>query len=325
MKREILISVVSRESEDEIWAALSEDGAIVELRLSRAGAQSHVGEIYLGRITALRPELPAALVEIGLSRPGFLSAEDVVPKGGFAKLHEGQAVVVRVAKDARAEKAAGLNMKITGKIPGTAFVPPPGSKPPLRLDTPAPDAASLIASWLEADFIPGPDQIRIDERGAYAELRHWLMAERKELVERLVFSPEKLHEASGIGEALDRALARQVELSGGGSLTIEATSLGINIDVDSGKVKSALAVNLDAAAEMARQIRLRNLSGPILAGFVGMKGKDGRGRVLAALKRELARHVPDCQALGWTRLGHVELVRKRRAPSLAELTGEQPR
>jgi len=312
VKREISIAVAPAES----WAALCEDGAIVELRLSRAGQASHVGEIYLGRITALRPELPAALVEVGFARPGFLSAEDIVPKGGFAKLHEGQAVVVRVAKDARAEKAAGLSMK----IPGKDIVPPPGSRPPLRLDAPAPGVAALIASWLENAL----DQIRIDDRAAYAELRHWLMAGRKELVERLVFSPEKLYEASGIGEAVDRALAKQIEIPGGGSLIVEATSLGITIDVDSGPVKSALAVNLTAAVEVARQIRLRNLSGPILAGFVGMKGKDGRGRVLAALKRELARHAPDCQALGWTRLGHVELVRKRRAPSLIEMANEKP-
>lgn len=54
-----------------------------------------------------------------------------------------------------------------------------------------------------------------------------------------------------------------------------------------------------------------------------MKGKDGRERVLASLKRALALHAKDCQVLGWTRLGHVELVRPRRAPSIAELVGEK--
>lgn len=310
MKRDIAISL----SSDESWAALSEDGAIVELRLSRAGETSHVGEIHLGRITGLRPELPAALVEIGLGRPGFLSAEDVVPKGGFAKLHEGAAVVVIVAKDARADKAAGLSMK----IPGKSVVPPPGSRPPLRLDAPAPVAAVLIAPWLDT----APDRIRIDDRGAYAELRHWLMAGRKELVERLEFSSGKLYEEAGIGEAAEAALSPQLGLKGGGALVIEVTSLASTIDVDSGKARPALAANLDAAEAVARQIRLRNLSGPILVGFVGMKGKDGRGRVLAALKRDLARHARDCQVLGWTKLGHVELVRPRRAPSLAELMSE---
>ena len=317
MRRDIAIAVASVEGGGgESWAALSEDGAVVELRLSRAGQSSHVGEIHLGRIVSLRPELPAALVDIGLSRPGFLSAEDVLPKGGFSKLHEGQAVVVRVAKDARAEKAAGLSMK----IPDKSIVPPPGSRPPQRLDAPAPAAAALIAPWLDG----APDRIRIDDRAAYAELRHWLMAGRRELVERLEFASGKLYEDSGIGEAVERALSPRTGLPGGGALTIEASALATTIDVDSGQARSALAANLGAAEELARQIRLRNLSGPMVVGFVGMKGKDGRARVLAALKRELARHAPDCQVLGWTRLGHVELVRKRRAPSLAELMASEP-
>ncbi|HXM85438.1 MAG TPA: ribonuclease E/G [Stellaceae bacterium] len=313
MKREIAIAVAS----DESWAALSEDGMIVELRLARAGSASHVGEIYLGRVSGLRPALPAALVDIGLSRPAFLSAEDVLPKGGFARLHEGQAVTVTVVKDSRADKAAGVSMR----IPDKSVIPPPGARPPQRLDTPSPVAASLMASWLDN----APDHIRIDDRAAYAELRHWLMAGRKELVERLAFAAGKLYEDSGIGEAVEEALSTRLGLVGGGALVIEATALGITIDVDSGHAKSALDANLEASDDVARQIRLRNLSGPILVGFVGMNGKRGRERVLAALKQALARQVKDCQVLGWTRLGHVELVRKRRAPSLAELAGGQTR
>jgi Ribonuclease G/E len=313
VKREIAIAVASGES----WAALSEDGMIVELRLARAGSASHVGEIYLGRISALRPALPAALVDIGLGRPAFLSAEDVLPKGGFAHLHEGQAVTVTVVKDSRADKAAGVSMRITDK----SVMPPPGAKPPQRLDAPSPAAASLIAPWLDN----APGRIRIDDRAAHAELRHWLMAGRKELVERLAFAAGKLYEDSGIGEAVEEALSTRLGLAGGGALAIEATALGITIDVDSGQAGTALDANLEASDAVARQIRLRNLSGPILVGFVGMKGKSGRERVLAALRQALARHAKDCQVLGWTRLGHVELVRKRRAPSLAELAGGQTR
>ena len=313
MKREIAIAVAPGES----WAALSEDGTIVELRLARAGSASHVGEIYLGRVSGLRPALPAALVDIGLGRPAFLSAEDVLPKGGFARLHEGQAVTVTVVKDSRADKATGVSMR----IPDKSVLPPPGAKPPQRLDTPSPVAASLIAPWLEI----APDRIRIDDRAAYAELRHWLMAGRRELVERLAFAAGKLYEDFGIGEAVEEALSSRLGLAGGGALVIETTALGITIDVDSGQVGSALDANFEASDAVARQIRLRNLSGPILVGFVGMKGKNGRERVLAALKQALARQAKDCQVLGWTRLGHVELVRKRRAPSLAELAGGQTR
>lgn len=291
------------------WAALAEDGAIVELRPPQAA--SGVGDIYLGHVVALRPDLPAALVDLGFARPAFLSAEDVRPRGGFAGLHEGQAVIVQIVKDARADKAAGVTMRLAAKLPSV----PPDAKPPLKLNV-APGAGAPIAAWLD----PAPVEILADDRAAYAELRHWLMARHPGLVEKLKFANELLFERFGLGEALDAALARRVELPGGGTLIVEPTALGVAIDVDSGNAK-ALDANLAATRAVARHIRLRNLAGPIVIGFIGLKGKGERGRVLAVLKQALARHAPDCQMLGWTRLGHFELVRKRRAPSLGEILG----
>lgn len=295
----------------ETWAALAEDDVVVELRVARGGATSRIGEIWLGRIVGVRPELPAALVDIGLERPAFLSAEDVAPKSRFKALHEGEAVVVAIAKDARADKAVGVTMRLSRHV-----TPPAGAKPPLRLDVPLPLAVALIADWLD----PAPDTIAVDDRAIYAELRNGLRAKQPALVERLAFSNEPLYETVGIGDAVEQATAPRLLLPGGGFLRIEPTALGIAVDVDTGAAQSAVGVNLEAARTLARQIRLRNLSGPMVVGFVGMKGKGERERVLAALKKALARHAPDCQVLGWTRLGHVELVRKRRAPALAELT-----
>ena len=297
MKRRVAIS--------RGWAALEEDGAVVALRPAGAD-RSRVGEIWLGRVLALRPELPAALVELGFERPAFLSAEDVAPKGGFQKLHQGQAVLVEIAKDARADKAAGVTMRLTRAVTAPAVAALP------LLVAGAPPA---VASWLD----PAPAEILLDDRAAFAELRHWLMAQRPELAGRLAFSTEPLYESFGIGAALDEAREKRVALSGGGSIQIEPTSLGVVIDVDAGRAASPLAANLEASQAVARQVRLRNLSGPMLVGFVGMKGKNDRGRVLAALAKALKAAAPDCRVLGWTRLGHVELVRKRTAPALAEL------
>ena len=305
MKREIAIAA----SAGEFWAALKEDETVVELHATSGGAPSRVGEVWLGRIVGLRPELPAALVDIGLARPALLSAEDIVPRTRFKTLREGEAVVVAVAKDMRADKAAGVTMRLS-----QTFTTPADSKPPLRLNEPMPAATTLIAAWLD----PAPDAIAVDDRAAYADLRNWLRVRHPAIAADLTFSNEPLYDAFGIADAVEQALAPRLALPGGGFLLIEPTALGVAIDVDSGAAPSAVAANLEAARALARQIRLRNLSGPMMVGFVGMKGKGERERVVAALKKALARHVPDAQALGWTRLCHVELVRKRRAPSLAE-------
>lgn len=305
MKRAIAVAV----SGGELWAALAEDETVVALRTTSGGAPSHVGEIWLGRVTGLRPELPAALIDIGFARPALLSAEDVVPKARFKTLHEGEVVVVEIAKDARADKAAGVTMRLS-----RALAPPADGKPPLRLDQSVPIAAALIAPWLE----PAPVAIEVDDRAVYAELRNWLRGHHPALAAELTFANEPLYEAFGIADAVEQALAPRLALPGGGFLLIEPTALGVAIDVDSGSAQSAVATNLEAARALARQIRLRNLAWPMMVGFIGMKAKGERERVFAALKKSLARHAPDTQALGWTRLGHVELVRKRRAPSLLE-------
>jgi ribonuclease G len=90
------------------------------------------------------------------------------------------------------------------------------------------------------------------------------------------------------------------------------------IDVDSGGAP-ALATNLAAAREAARQIRLRNLAGPIVIDFIGLKKRTDRERVTEALAAALAEDPGKPELLGWTRLGHVELVRPRRQAPLAEI------
>jgi Ribonuclease G/E len=105
---------------------------------------------------------------------------------------------------------------------------------------------------------------------------------------------------------------------------IEATRAAVLIDVDSGTPetgspeRTALAVNLAAVEVIARQIRLRNLGGGIVIDFVGLEDRRLRERVRDALAEALAPDPACPQILGWTRLGHLEMVRPRRVRPLAE-------
>ena len=129
---------------------------------------------------------------------------------------------------------------------------------------------------------------------------------------------EPLFEEAGLAGAIDALLQPQLALACGGTLHIEATHAASLIDVDSGKAP-ALAANLEAAREAARQIRLRNLGGPIVIDFVGMRNAANRAKVLSAFKDALAADPEKIDLLGWTRLGHVELTRRRHEASLAEV------
>lgn len=134
-----------------------------------------------------------------------------------------------------------------------------------------------------------------------------------------------LFEAHGVEEQIEAALARRVELSSGGALTIEATAALIAIDVDSaghtagGPEETALAVNLEAAVEIAHQLRLRNLGGLIAVDFVSMRRRQNGARVLDTLRRAVANDACPTHVGGFTRLGLVEMTRQRRRAALADV------
>jgi ribonuclease G len=376
-------------SPGEVWAALVEGGKLAGLRVLRAAGPGRVGEVLLGRIVALKPELPAALVEIGLDRPGFLSAEDALPGAGIAGLQQGQAVVVQVTKEARGTKATGLTLRprlggrlleLTPARPGIAAAPSlateearrlaaalaaiagpedgfllrkaaagaeaaalaeeatalrrrwqqieearRGAKPPQTLEPPETPVALALAA-----FAPGrPESVVVDDRVALGEARRWLAQYAPVLVERLSLHREAtpLFEERGIAGEIAGLLTSRLPLPGGGALTIEETEAATMIDVDLGPAvgkggagRAILAVNLDAAREVARQIRLRGLAGPIIVDFIGMRRRSERERVRAALAAAVG---SDAELLGWTRLGHFELVRKRREAPLAALLFER--
>jgi len=124
---------------------------------------------------------------------------------------------------------------------------------------------------------------------------------------------------------MDETLQRRVWLRSGGYLVIDVTEAMTVIDVNSGKCESRkapqeliFAINREAAAEIARQIRLRELSGMILVDFINMKSKQEQ-EALLALMRELVRNDPTpVQAVDITALGLMELTRKKKVPMLRE-------
>ncbi|QRG69408.1 Rne/Rng family ribonuclease [Brevibacillus choshinensis] len=144
---------------------------------------------------------------------------------------------------------------------------------------------------------------------------------------RLYQGTEPLFAHLGIEAQLQYALQRQVPLKSGGHLVIDRTEAMTVIDVNTGaftgkggqqREQAITQANLEAAAEIALQLRLRDIGGIIIIDFIDMKEAANKERVLAALKRELARDPVPSTVLGITALGLVEMTRKRVRASLAE-------
>jgi len=146
--------------------------------------------------------------------------------------------------------------------------------------------------------------------------------------------PIPLLDRFGIMPDIDAALTARVGLPSGGFLYIEPTQALTAIDVNSGRhnadsssgpnrqPETILAVNLEAAREIAHQIRLRNLSGLIVIDFVHMTLQDDRNRVIDALRAALAPDPTYARIGGFSPLGLVEIARKRGRPPLHELLTE---
>lgn len=129
-------------------------------------------------------------------------------------------------------------------------------------------------------------------------------------------------EEFGIDDAIVEALNRTVKLKHGGNLHIEETRAFVAIDVDSGGKRSVGdidSLNIEAAKEIVRQIRLRNLSGKIIIDFAGSSEYRFMKKVLEVLEEELADDICHSRVLGLSRAGNVEILRQRRRPSLRDL------
>lgn len=134
-----------------------------------------------------------------------------------------------------------------------------------------------------------------------------------------------LYKLYAVESRMQELLAKKVWLKSGGYLVIEPTEALISIDVNTGKCESGkdkeetfLRINREAAEMIALHLRSRNLSGIILVDFINMKSKANETALLEHMRGLLKKDPIPAKALDMTRLGLMELTRKKIAPSLAE-------
>ncbi|MFP5319078.1 MAG: Rne/Rng family ribonuclease [Acidimicrobiia bacterium] len=168
----------------------------------------------------------------------------------------------------------------------------------------------------------------LDDPGLYKEVREYVEALIPELAERVELYEDTdlpLFERQHIHEQLHKALDRKVWLPSGGSLIIERTEALTVIDVNTGKnvgtsnlEATVFANNLEAADEIARQLRLRDIGGIIVIDFIDMETEKNQQQVLRRLRETLARDRTRTQVFDVSHLGLVEMTRKNVSAGLLE-------
>lgn len=128
-----------------------------------------------------------------------------------------------------------------------------------------------------------------------------------------------LFEHSDIVGQIEALMVPYAILDGGATIVIQETAATTAIDVNTAADdRGHFAVNLDAAKEIARQIRLRNMGGAFVIDFLRMKDKDEKAKLLKALEDHFNEDPCTVQIHGWSNLGLLEVTRQRRTPPLAE-------
>jgi ribonuclease G len=169
------------------------------------------------------------------------------------------------------------------------------------------------------------DALQVDSKELHHEIEQYVMQVDPELMQRVHMYVEAtpLFDKFDIESEIRDLFKARCELPTGGSLIIQPTEALTSVDVNTGRYtgkkdpeKTILRTNLEAAREIARQIRLRDIGGIIVCDFIDMETRANRDKVLQELRTHLGRDRARTKALAVSELGLVEMTRQRVRPSL---------
>ena len=179
---------------------------------------------------------------------------------------------------------------------------------------------SLTRGLMRDVFSTKVEQLTVDSKQVYNEIAEYLKGIAPELTDRIKLYEEQipLFDHANIEQELRDLFKRRCDLPSGGYLIIEQTEALVSVDINSGRYtgkkdpeKTILRTNLEAAREIARQARLRDLGGIIVCDFIDMETKANRDKVVQELRTHLGRDRARTKAYAVSELGLIEMTRQR--------------
>jgi Ribonuclease G/E len=286
-------------SPGEVQVAALRDGLLIDYAVWRPGAPDGVGDLHRGRLATRVPAMAGAFITLD-GAEGFLPDSE-----GGAGRGPGDTLLVRVTRAA----AGGKGPRVTARL-STAEKALAGGGPPALVRR-GPSAILRIAEL----YANAP--LLVDDTKLVAELRA-VFADRVTTTSG-VLTTELEADIAALAEPI-------VVLPNGARLAIEPTRALVAVDVDTASATTSRQtkriaqrkLNLALLPELARQIRLRELGGPILVDFAGLGTKDRAG-LAPALAAALTSDPACPRLLGFTPLGLAEILRPRIHAPLHEM------
>lgn len=280
----------------ETRIALMAQGRLVELHYFRDDDPPPAGTVYRARVRTIAPGHSGAFLDLDGKAQGFLKV-----RKGTAMPIEGAALTVAIRAAAAGDKLAICTTSLPAGLPALK-----DHTAPARLYIPDPPWGPLLVMHPEAEIITGS---------------HDLAAQIKPI--KSTVHQGVLFDDFGVETEIARIIKGVFPLAHGATLRQTATPALTAWDVDMGGANlrgnnSALTVNLAAAAEVARQLRLQQLGGLMIIDFLKMD-RAGQTQVQDALTAALAPDLTPTQVGRFSRLGLLELSRTRRGRPLPEV------
>ncbi len=231
-------------------------------------------------------------------------------------LRSGEGMVVRTAAEGESREAierdlgflrnlwSGIHARIgTGPIPACVY-----------------QDLDIIPRLVRDIFNDEVDELVIDDQAQGEEVIRLLERISPKLADRVKIYSEALPQDlyNGVQEELEKAFRSKIWLRSGGYLFLDQTEALTVFDVNTGKFigmdsleNTVFQTNLEAAEEIARLIRLRDLGGIIIVDFIDMDDEQNRNRIANYMQNAMARDRTKSIVVGWTKLGLLEITRKK--------------
>jgi len=321
--------IIMEISTDIAKTALVENGKLIEILIDDKNKLSMVGNVYCGKVADIFKDF--AFIDIGGGKKIFLQQSQA--------LKPGQLIIVQVLKDESKGKNAFGTMDI--ELVGTYIILKKDGSTRLRTagktakSEDIEDELITLRARMEGIFVLEKNHGIVYSQNAdkpiyYNSLKALLREELDQIVVNkdleiiseiaqgvsVVLRNDDIFNEFEINHQLEQALKKKVWLRSGGFLIIEPTEALTVIDVNTGKLTARkkgiiLKNNMEAAKEIAKQLRLRNLSGIIIIDFVNMDNIEDKQILLSCLKQEVKKDRIICNVVGITTLGLVEMTRKK--------------
>ncbi len=235
---------------------------------------------------------------------------------------EGIGFIVRTAGQERSRKELEGDLTYLGKLWESVIKRVKGQRGPGQVY----HDSDMIIRTIRDIFNSEIDTIYIDEPEAFEKCREFLQMVMPKYADRLKLyeKPAPIFHHFGIEDEISQIQKRQVALPNGGSIVIDQTEALVAIDVNSGNFRTSLGdaeetafqMNLQAAREIARQLRLRDLGGVIVIDFIDMRDERHRRAVEHELREAVKRDRARTKILRMSAFCMVEMTRQRIRPSL---------